>query len=481
MLPHLLALALQVVSPSDLVGQWSGEVSHAGRVSAYALEIRTAAGDRLAVWVRLPAIHVLHQPLGEFEARAAGEGGREIELGWLGTLTLSADGRRLTGVVPQAFSPVHELAFALERVERLEFPERPPLDAPPAQPLWTHDAGAPAWPGATFAAGLVLVGVEDGRLLALDAASGEPRWELATGARVRSRATVEDDSVYLHSDDGWVYALELATGARRWRVRVETEPIVRRPFDDPKSRFDRFGSAVTSRGARLYVGTHDGRVLALDAADGATLWSHTAGECVLAAPAVDTERVYFGGFDGLVRSLDVATGAQLWERDALAPIVSTPALAGERVIVGSRSYDLFGLEAASGQVAWQHYLWFSWIESSAVVRDGVACVGSSDAAVLAAHDARTGELRWSTHVHGWAWGEPAVGETRVYVGTCGQGGYLAPHQGGLIALERASGKPVWRFAAPSNDETYGFPGSPALGAGRVFAAGLDGKVRAFVP
>ena len=49
-----------------------------------------------------------------------------------------------------------------------------------------------------------------------------------------------------------------------------------------------------------------------------------------------------------------------------------------------------------------------------------------------------------------------------------------------MALDRATGKPVWQFTVePKDDATFGFTGSPAVGAGLVFAAGLDGRVVAF--
>ena len=81
--------------------------------------------------------------------------------------------------------------------------------------------------------------------------------------------------------------------------------------------------------------------------------------------------------------------------------------------MGSRSYDLFALDAATGAVAWQRYIWFSWVESSPVVRDGVAYVGSSDAAAVYAFDVATGRKMWGTDVWGWAWDQPALTATRV--------------------------------------------------------------------
>jgi outer membrane protein assembly factor BamB len=231
---------------------------------------------------------------------------------------------------------------------------------------------------------------------------------------------------------------------------------------------------------RLYAGTHGGRVVCLDASRGEPVWEFKSGDSVLAAPAVDAGRVYFGSYDGNVYALDAATGTMAWKRDTGKPVVSTPAVAGDRVIVGSRSYDLFGLDARTGEVAWKRYLWFSWVESSPVVRDGVVYVGSSDAAALYAFDAGGGRPLWKTDVWGWAWGQPAVTARRVYMGTSALGGYLVTHHAGVTAVDRASGTPVWRFVAPTaTDQAYGFTGSASVGAGRVFLAGLDGRVYAF--
>jgi outer membrane protein assembly factor BamB len=110
----------------------------------------------------------------------------------------------------------------------------------------------------------------------------------------------------------------------------------------------------------------------------------------------------------------------------------------------------------------------------------MAYVGSSDAAAVYAFDARTGDRRWKSDVYGWAWGQPAVTADRVYAGTASQKGYLAGHKGLVIALDRATGRPAWHYAADeAATGSYGFPGSPAVGAGLVFVTGLDGRVYAF--
>jgi outer membrane protein assembly factor BamB len=464
-------------SATDFTGVWAGEIHHQGRTTPYAIELAPGGEGKVKVRLSLPVIHVLQQDMGE---HALVVDGHRLTLGSGTVLTWDPAAQTLSGIVPSFLAPVYELPFVLRRVPAFTAPPRAELAAARAEPAWTHDAGAALWPGATYGGGLVYVGAEDGRVIALEARSGRLRWTFRTGGAVRARATVRADAVYVVSDDGFLYRLDARDGALRWRVQLQEGAVVRLPFDDPKSRFDRFGSAATLDGDRLYVGTNDGRLIALDAASGERRWSFTGAESVLAAPAVAGGRVYFGGYDGHVYALDATSGALLWKRQTGRPVVSTPAIAGDRVVVGSRSYDLFGLDAATGEVAWKHYLWFSWVESSPTLRDGVVYVGSSDAALVAAHEAASGRQLWATDVFGWAWGQPAVTATRVYLGTCGMGDYLAPHRGGVVAMDRATGRPLWRYAPERTDaKTYGFPGSPDVGEGHVYFTDLAGRVYAF--
>jgi eukaryotic-like serine/threonine-protein kinase len=460
----------------ELAGAWSGEAEHEGETTAFALELEPGADGKVLLKATVPTAHLVHAPLGRVPFKAEG---RKVQLGPF-AFDYDPEARTLTGVVPEGFAPVYRLPLALSRVERIEPKTRPAPGGSLAEPAWSYDAGSPLWPGPSFAGGLVFAGAEDGQLHAVEARSGRKRWSFRAGGAVRTRPTIADGALLFQADDGFLYKLDAASGQERWRVRLVAEPVERLPFDNPKSRYDRFGSDVTLAGGRLYVGTHDGHVLALEATNGARLWDFATGDSVLAAPAVDSGRVYAGSFDKHVYALDASSGRLLWKRDTQGAVVSTPAVAGDLVVVGNRCYDLLGLKAETGEVAWKRYLWFSWIESSASVRDGVAYVGSSDAASVSAVDVRTGRPRWQSDVYGWAWGQPAVTEERVYLGTSSQAGYPSGHRAGVMALERASGRVAWRYESPAAAAgAFGFPGSPALGEGLVFVSGLDGRLYAF--
>jgi outer membrane protein assembly factor BamB len=74
-----------------------------------------------------------------------------------------------------------------------------------------------------------------------------------------------------------------------------------------------------------------------------------------------------------------------------------------------------------------------------------------------------------------------VTDRRVYMGTAALGGYMVGHRAGIMAVDRATGAPAWRHLAPPprEEKAYGFTGSAAVGAGRAYLGGLDGKVYAF--
>jgi len=457
-----------------LNGTWVGEVTHAGSRASVALALRPDSAGTLQAALFLPVIHVREVPLGPVR-----RDGSTVQAGPF-RLTWDSAAGTLSGTLPAAIVPVHEIPVTLRRGVLPEFPARPTSDHPSPVPAWIVELGAPVWSDPVVAGDLVLIGADDGRLHARDARTGAPRWVFRAEGAIRAPVTGSGDMLYVHADDGFLYQLDAATGAEHWKVRTPQQPIVRVPPPGPGSRWDTRASGVAVADSSLYLGTHDGQVLALDAAGGTIRWAFTTGGSILATPAVADGRVFAGSYDGQVYAFDAATGTLLWAYDTQAPVTSTPVPWGDLVVAGSRSYDLYGLDAATGVERWNRYVWFSWVESTPAIRDGVAYVGSSDAAAIMAIDAATGRRLWDADVLGASWGTPAVTSQVVYVGTRGQAGAFT-HAPGILALHRATGRILWRFRFPTPEGTAfsGVAGSGALGHGRLFFASVHGLVYAF--
>ena len=461
-------------APVDFAGLWVGTLTHEGESKPIAFRLERADEGKLRARLSNPTIHLWDYPLGP--ARVEGYAVR------LGPMLLRYDpaADTLSGTIPAALVPKYDMPVTLRRSTTHERAPREELDLPEPGTAWTFDTGAEIWADVALAGDTLLVGADDGRLYALDARTGAVRWQFRAGGAIRAAATVSGADVFVPSDDGFLYRLDAETGKERWRVKVMDKPVVRIAMDRPESRYDFRASGVAAASGLLYLGTDDGRLLALDAATGARRWEFAARDAIVGTPVAHDGRVYFGSFDGNVYALDAASGALRWAHDTGGPVTTAPALDGSRIVIGSRSYDLFALETASGRPAWTRYFWFSWVESPAEVREGAVYVGSSDAARLFAFDAGTGKRLWATDVAGSAWGRPAVTGSRVFIGAVGFRDYMVPHTGGAVAVDRVSGRPVWRHRSPppANSAPYGFASSPAAGEALVYFAGLDGRVLA---
>ena len=161
-------------------------------------------------------------------------------------------------------------------------------------------------------------------------------------------------------------------------------------------------------------------------------------------------------------------------------MVTTPVVVGDRLVAGSRDYQLHAFDLGDTARAWTFSYWFSWVESTPALAGGTIFVGSSDYRRVTAFDAESGRVRWAADVRGMTWGTPALGERTVYAATAAQtfAGTVIHHEGGVLALDRATGAVRWRYAAPepAMNSLGGYAGSLALDHGRLFAAGFDGTL-----
>jgi polyvinyl alcohol dehydrogenase (cytochrome) len=140
------------------------------------------------------------------------------------------------------------------------------------------------------------------------------------------------------------------------------------------------GSQPAVVGHTLYVGSPDGRVYALDARIGETLWvfdgAASAETSVRTGPAVADGKVIFGDNRGSLYALDAATGRQLWSvrlaEHKMTRITSSPLVFDGNVYVGVASHEesaaanpaypcctsrgqFVSVSLATGNVRWRQY------------------------------------------------------------------------------------------------------------------------------
>lgn len=84
---------------------------------------------------------------------------------------------------------------------------------------------------------------------------------------------------------------------------------------------------------QVFVGSGDGRILALNQADGSHIWSPTTGDYIVASVAVSRDNaVYAASSDKFVYALHGDDGTVIWKFETGAAVVATPALFPEQVM-----------------------------------------------------------------------------------------------------------------------------------------------------
>jgi outer membrane protein assembly factor BamB len=157
-------------------------------------------------------------------------------------------------------------------------------------------------------------------------------------------------------------------------------------------------------------------------------------------------------------------------------------LIGDRLIVGNRNGLLAALNPATGEVIWRALFWGSSVESDPVPGEGTLFyIGSSDLRRVSLIDAKDARVVWRTDIYGVAWPRPAVSDKMVYAAAMGFAPYQMRHLGGLSALDRQSGKIVWRWPMPEwpGSLVNGFLASPVIDGKTLVIGGLDGTLYAF--
>jgi outer membrane protein assembly factor BamB len=250
---------------------------------------------------------------------------------------------------------------------------------------------------------------------------------------------------------GAIVCIDRGTGRQKW---VYTDPELRTVYCTP-----------VVAGGRVYCGEGlhtdpECRLLCLDAASGQKLWefrtrSHTEG-----TPAVADGRVYFSAGDDGLYCL-TTDGAEVWHYRGKEQglHVDTPVtLANGRVYAGSgyQSFAAFCLDAASGAEVWKKELPLRSFGPPVVTGDRVYFgVGTGALLVDLSTEPEPGRppelnpagavLCLNTADGETVWQHDLPRSAHTQLAADGRAVYAASRDGWLYALDRVTGKRLWRF------------------------------------
>jgi outer membrane protein assembly factor BamB len=223
---------------------------------------------------------------------------------------------------------------------------------------------------------------QTGEVIAFAVGFGRIRWRRQIGAS-ESSPLVVDGLVYVADWRGVVHALDEKTGKTRWTFRTK----------------DEIKGGVSVAGRRLYVGSYDHHLYALNARTGKLIWKAQAQKrfgkrgTFYSTPAAAYGRVYVGSTDRKVYSFGAATGELRWSQSTRGYVYSSPAVWKRRVYAGSYDKHLYSFDAATGDILWK-FKANGPISGSPTVVNGVVYFATLKERTYAL-DARTGKRIWS--------------------------------------------------------------------------------------
>jgi outer membrane protein assembly factor BamB len=245
-------------------------------------------------------------------------------------------------------------------------------------------------------------------------------------------------------------------------------------------------SGGTLQGDTLYLGSRDGRLIAVNVVQGSREWAvpletgttTTGLGCsrspivvtIYGTPAVSDNLVYVGGYNGKVYSFvpgevqpdRAITKVRVSDRDIpIGQIVGSVAVEGDLVCFAAADGKVYGVNGRLQPVWPEPFQTGGKIWSTPTIQGGTVYVGSFDKKLYAL-DTATGKEKWEFAAEGAILTTPVVDGGTVYIGSFDR------H---LYAVDTVSGQMKWQFEA-----RHGFWAQPVVVDGRIYAPSLDGKV-----
>jgi eukaryotic-like serine/threonine-protein kinase len=240
-----------------------------------------------------------------------------------------------------------------------------------------------------------------------------------------------------------------------------------------------FGGAAVSRGwagtafsdGIIYVGTMDGRVVAINASTHSQQWNYTVNAAIYTTPIVDGDLVYVGTYSGQVCALTIAGGAERWvypRTGSIGAIVGSPVVANETIYIGSSDGRVYALDTTYGDLKWESEPLADKLWTSPVISGDTLYVSTFDGYIYAL-STETGELLdWSFASEAGFASSPVIYGDTIYVGSFDR------H---LYAVKIGSNVSMWKFPQEEQAGNW-FWASPIVNEGIVYAGCLDGKLYA---
>ncbi|MGP1958451.1 MAG: outer membrane protein assembly factor BamB [Arsenophonus sp. NC-CH8-MAG3] len=166
----------------------------------------------------------------------------------------------------------------------------------------------------------------------------------------------DDFVVYAADRKGMVKAINIDSGEMLWSIDL-SQQVGFFTANLPAL----LSSGLTVSGDKLYIGTENGKVIALNKTNGKIEWKTNVSGEALSHPVVSDGLVLIHTSNGVLQALNSQTGENKWSINLDTSTLSirgksSPATAYGVAIVGSSSGRITAIILDQGRIAWQQYI-----------------------------------------------------------------------------------------------------------------------------
>jgi len=186
-------------------------------------------------------------------------------------------------------------------------------------------------------------------------------------------------------------------------------------------------------------------------------WRFQAGDEVRSSPAIVKGKVYVGSSDKHIYAIDVQTGKNVWSKVLDDMIEASPTVVDNVVYIGTLNGTLYALDSESGKEQWKYSTndkvtgGVNWFRDTG---GGLNILAGSYDSVLYCIDAQKGELLWTYETGNYINGSPAVNEKHSVFGGCDAVIHIISPSDGKKTGEIDTGAYIAGSAAINGDYVY---------------------------
>jgi outer membrane protein assembly factor BamB len=315
----------------------------------------------------------------------------------------------------------------------------------------------------TIAGNEMILADDKGKLVVLDKKTGKTIWHKKEKYHFSSASCYADGKLYLGTDNAKVIAVNAMDGKVLWAQNLPNDVV---------------GKPACAYQQKVVVKTLDGKLIALDEKTGHKLWQYDEGnpELILkgdSSPIVEDGKVITGFPNGKLLVVRLSDGSYVWDKQVadsqgfsslarMVDVTVTPIVSQGVIYVGTYQGNISAISLLTGQTVWQH----SISTYSGLSADDEHIFATDASGLLWAFDKKTGAVIWRQN----ALAQYMLTAPMVYKNYL----LLGDNVGNLQIFSKKDGQPLGRIKVASHPIYV----APFIDHDTCYVLASDGKLSA---